>query len=402
MNAALYSVPHNLQAAKLEGLERLVRLEILEPDKDSSWAAPAIVISKTDDSVRFLSEFRRRNRWLWRSYFPLPKIKDLIRELPQPCLLPRSISEWDIISRSNTAMLPWKKYRCCRLSMGISTAPHEFHADMTQILGNFTYVRIYLDDVLTLSQTFDEHLEHIQTVLNVDYLGYSISTEGKRSIASRLRIIRDLRRFIGMVNYYMDLWPSRSQTLAPLTALTSSRVSFRWGPREQAAFDGAKEMISQATLLAYPDFDIYTDASDYQLGEGKPLHFGLKVRRHTAQIRYQRKRIAQCLFDATRISFDCVGQKIRVFTDHRNSTFQNITNWTMFRWRLDIEEYGPERIYIQAWITSIKDEQVKAMLKPTDGVVVRELIGVKLLTTVKDGNIAVPLPLRPAIMRTYH
>ncbi|KAF4046746.1 hypothetical protein GN244_ATG01137 [Phytophthora infestans] len=111
----------------------------------------------------------------------------------------------------------------------------------------------------------------------------------------------------------------------------------------------------------------------------------------------------------------------------------------MLRWKLEFEEYGPELIYIQgndsvvadaltrlpietarhsAHVvatstvedaelfslvpTSIKDEQVKASLKPTEDVRMREISGVNLLTTVKDGRIVVSLPLQPAIMRTYH
>lgn len=97
--------------------------------------------------------------------------------------------------------------------MGISTAPDEFHAVMTELLGDLTYVRIYLDDVLILSQTFDEH-HHIEVVMNrlieagvvvhavkskfcatnVDYLGYNISTTGKSPIGTKVEAIKRLDR----------------------------------------------------------------------------------------------------------------------------------------------------------------------------------------------------------------
>ena len=83
-------------------------------------------------------------------------------------------------------------------------------------------------------------------------------------------IRRQLRRFIGMINYYRDMWPRRSDLMAPLTRLCSKTVPFKWTAVEQKAFVNLKRIISKETLLAYPDFnkpfEIHTDASDLQLG----------------------------------------------------------------------------------------------------------------------------------------
>ena len=48
---------------------------------------------------------------------------------------------------------------------------------------------------------------------------------------------KQLRRFIGMVNYYRDLWQHRSEDLAPLTQMTSNNKTFRWDQEHQQAFD---------------------------------------------------------------------------------------------------------------------------------------------------------------------
>ncbi len=71
-------------------------------------------------------------------------------------------------------------------------------------------------------------------------------------------------------NYYQDTWFCRSELLAPLASLTSSKVKFECLPTNQQAFDKIKKVIETEVLLTYPDFDkpfhIYTDASDHQLG----------------------------------------------------------------------------------------------------------------------------------------
>jgi hypothetical protein len=68
------------------------------------------------------------------------------------------------------------------------------------------------------------------------------------------------------------MWFRRSEFLAPLTSLTSSKVKFEWHLSHQQAFDKIKKVIGSKVLLCYPDFnklflsDFYTDASDHQLG----------------------------------------------------------------------------------------------------------------------------------------
>jgi RNase H-like domain found in reverse transcriptase len=81
---------------------------------------------------------------------------------------------------------------------------------------------------------------------------------------------RELCRFIGIINYYCDMWIRRSEVLAPLSKLTSKTAKWQWTDMEQKAFEMMKRVILRETLLAYPDFTkpfiIHTDASHTQLG----------------------------------------------------------------------------------------------------------------------------------------
>ena len=109
-------------------------------------------------------------------------------------------------------------------------------------------------------------------------------------------------------------------------------------------------------MLRYPDFnkpfDIHTDASDVQLGavisqDNKPIaYYSRKLqpaqRRYTT-IERELLSIVETLKEFRNI---LLGQVIKVHTDHKNLTCTNFNTDRVFRWRLLLEEYGPEIIYI--------------------------------------------------------
>jgi RNase H-like domain found in reverse transcriptase len=83
-----------------------------------------------------------------------------------------------------------------------------------------------------------------------------------------------------MVNYYRDAWIRCSDILAPLAQLCGKNAVWKWTEVHQHAFDMMKRIVATDVLLAYPDFskqfEIYTDASDKQLGAvitqaGRPI-----------------------------------------------------------------------------------------------------------------------------------
>ncbi len=84
--------------------------------------------------------------------------------------------------------------------------------------------------------------------------------------------VKELQRFLGILQYYRDMWAKRSEMLAPLTDLTKAtekngtkKKPSRWESIHQLAFEDVKATITKEVVLAYPDFTnpfkIYTDAS---------------------------------------------------------------------------------------------------------------------------------------------
>ena len=52
----------------------------------------------------------------------------------------------------------------------------------------------------------------------------------------RLTSRKEVRQFIGLVEYYCDMWERRSHTLSPLTKITSIKVNFKWTKIKPDAF----------------------------------------------------------------------------------------------------------------------------------------------------------------------
>ena len=84
------------------------------------------------------------------------------------------------------------------------------------------------------------------------------------------RKIKDVAQFVGMVNYYRDMWHKCAHILTSLTKICSTKMKFIWTATEQKAFEDMKKIVGRDVLLSCPDFTkefiVHIDASKYQLG----------------------------------------------------------------------------------------------------------------------------------------
>ena len=389
-----FPVPQAYERGTKKEIDRFCEIGVMERSHDSEWAAPTFIQKKKTGDIRVLTDFRRLNAVLKRKPFPLPKISDLLLKLngfKYATAIDLSMGYYHIPLDKHsqelcTTILPWGKFRYKRLPMGVSSAPDIFQAIMQEMLGDLEFVRVYIDDILILSDgTYADHMAKLDQVLtrleqkgfranvrkcffarnSLEYLGYWLTQQGVQPQPKKVEAIcrisvpqnrRQLRHFLGMVNYYRDMWQRRSHILAPLSALASSTKPWKWGIEEQKAFEEIKGVISEETLLMFPQFDkpfhVYTDASNYQLGavimqEGKPLAFYSRKLTDT-QKRYttgeqELLSIVETLKEFKNI---LLGQKVIVHTDHMNIIYGNLNNDRIIRWRLLLEEYGPEYQHI--------------------------------------------------------
>jgi hypothetical protein len=90
------------------------------------------------------------------------------------------------------------------------------------------------------------------------------------------------------------MFPHHSHHLVPLTNLTG-KGSFIWNPEHQKAFLIMRALIMQDCMLHYPDhnkpFDIYTNASNYQLS-AIIVHKGILVAYYSRKLMDAQKKYA--------------------------------------------------------------------------------------------------------------
>jgi hypothetical protein len=189
----------------------------------------------------------------------------------------------------------------------------QFQERMSELMESLEFVRAYLDDLLCISKlSLEDHLDKLEVVLrrfgdaglkvnaakstfcalDIEYLGYVLTRDGIKPQSNKVQAIlaikpptgvRQLWHFLGMVQYYRDLWARQNKMLAPLTSLVgecgqtkttkskeTKKVPWHWDEVHQSAFDHVKATIAKDVVLAYLDFnkvfEIYTDASSKQLG----------------------------------------------------------------------------------------------------------------------------------------
>ena len=95
----------------------------------------------------------------------------------------------------------------------------------------------------------------------MEYLSLWLTRDGIKPINRKIEAItnikpptsrQEVRKFIGVINYYHDMLPRCSHTLVPLTRLTYNKRKFNWTQVEQDAFDKIKLIMARDTLLTYP------------------------------------------------------------------------------------------------------------------------------------------------------
>jgi hypothetical protein len=279
-------------------------------ESSSPWGlSPLVVPKKGPKKWRFCVDYRPLNKLTKEDSTPIPRIDQILESFVNAkwfSNLDMFSGYWQIAmaeqDKEKTAFVTtYGTYEYNVMPFGLNTAPATFQRLMNKVLWDYIghFVWVYLDDVVIYSKTFEEHLQHLQTVfeqvqkasmqLNIEkcrffsrkihFLGHVISDQGIEPDETKIDKVRDfpvprnlkeLRGFVGLASYYRRFIPNFAQIAKALTKLTRKNVEFIWEDEQELAFQTLKNHLTTYPILRHPDFErpfyLYTDASGTALG----------------------------------------------------------------------------------------------------------------------------------------
>ena len=290
-------------------------------DSMSPCAVPVILVPKKDGTWRMCSDCRALNNITIKYRHPIPRLDDLLDELHGACYFSkidlksgynqiriREGDEWKTAFKTKYGLYEWLV-----MPFGLTNAPSTFMRLMNHILREFIgkFVVVYFDDILIYSTSLDLHIDHLKSVLtvlreeqlyanlekcifctnHVVFLGFVVSSKGVQVDEEKVRAIQEwptpksvteVRSFHGLASFYRRFVKDFSTLAAPLNEVLKKNVGFKWGEKQEEAFNVLKQKLTNAPILALPNFqksfEIECDASNVGIGavlmqEGHPIAY---------------------------------------------------------------------------------------------------------------------------------
>ena len=297
-----------------ENFDDLINRGAMSRGTADMCASPITIVPKKDNSIRVCVDYTVLNAHTRPMSYPLPRIDELAEIIPEgtkyfSCLdlkeayhslpIKPSSRKYAAIIAHHGVFIPH------RTSFGLKNAPMAFQQMMQSVLANcFEYTFVYLDDILIFSKSEKDHLNHLrevfQTLYNnglylnmkkcvfaqhkLEFLGHSVGIDGVDVLEKKIEAIKnlpkptnrkELKRFLGLCNYYNRHIPKLAEITAPLNEISGGPKSTNRRPLhlneiQIKSYTDTLDILSKAATLAFEDHEkpliVYSDASDSHVG----------------------------------------------------------------------------------------------------------------------------------------
>ena len=257
------------------------------------------------------------------------------------------------------------------------------------------FTLVYIDDIVILSKTFDDHIKHLNQVLSIlahhnfklnppkcfvlhrqiDYLSHTISQLGVKPNKKKISAIMNLRetstlsaanKFIGGLSWYRKFLPQFATIAAPIMSITNltkpNRKKFKWEQAQHESFVKLKQLLMDQPLFLQFPIDgqpviLTTDASKVAIGGTLQQMVNGQLNNlyyHSQITTPTQRRYDPIELEALAIWVCCqrmrpylLGRSIIIYTDHCplcNMMNKNVKNKRVNRVSMLLQEYDIEKI----------------------------------------------------------
>ncbi|CAM5173812.1 unnamed protein product [Eretmochelys imbricata] len=290
-------------------IKDMLQMGVIRPS-ESAWASPVVLVPKPDGEICFCVDCRKLNAVTRPKNYPIPHTDELPEELGQAqfiSTLNLTKGYWQVpldeSAKERSAFTTHVGlYEFNVLPYGLRYAPTTFQRPVNNLLAGFgEFAVAYLDNVAIFSDSWEEHLEHLQAVFQcireaglmvkakkcqiglnrVTYLGHQVSQGTINPLQAKVNAIQNwpvpkskkqVQSFLGLARYYRRFVPHYSQIATLLTDLTRKKQPnvVQWTEKCQKAFSQLKVALTSDPVLRAPNFDqpfvVTTDASERGVG----------------------------------------------------------------------------------------------------------------------------------------
>ena len=291
----------------MEIVKQLLKAGIVVPSC-SPWNTPCMLVRR-GDKARMVMDFKKVNEKTRKDSYPVPDLKDILSKLHGAAYfstldLYKAFHqiELDEESREYTSFsVPFfGKFQFTRVPFGLTQGTSWAQRLIDHVLQEDIFVRCipYIDDIIIFSKSFEYQVKDIKIVFKklkdanlslnpekckfmqkkLEFLGFEITNSGIQTSPKKMHAIKDfpipkktkdIRSFLGMLNFHSKFISDFTQRARPLQILTGKNSKFKWTETEKSAFDDLKSAMLNPPIMSYPDFSkrfcVTTDASDVSI-----------------------------------------------------------------------------------------------------------------------------------------